>query len=148
MPVASQFGTLSIGRDIAVNCTLPGGGQLQIAGITEFDRKPKQKKLESHALDGITRTATIPGTWTLSFSIDRNNREIDDFFSAVEEAYFQGQTVENVTVLETITEPDGSISQYRYEGVSLHFEDAGNWKADSYVKMKLGGEASRRVRVA
>lgn len=148
MPVASQFGPLSIGRDISVHCVLPSGAQLQIDGITDFDRKPKQKKLESHGLDGIVRTATIPGTWTLSLGIDRNNHLLDDFFAAVEQAYFDGQTVNNVTISEIIVEPDGSVSTYRYEGVSLHFEDAGNWKSDSFVKMKIGGEASRRVKAA
>ena len=124
-----------------MHVTLPSGAQLQIDCITDFDRKPKQKKLESHGLDGIVRTATIPGTWTLSFSVDRNNRQLDDFFAAIEQAYYDGQTVNNVTVSEIIIEPDGSISTYRYEGVSLHFEDAGAWAADKFVKMKLGGEA-------
>lgn len=145
MPVASQFGTLSIGKDIAVNVTLPGGGQLQIEGITSFDRKPKFKKLESHQIDGITRTATIPGTWELSFEIDRVDNTLDEFFALIDEQYFSGATVENCTVTETITEPSGQISRYRYEGVSMHFNDAGNWKSDSFVKMKIGGEASRRV---
>lgn len=148
MPVASQFGGRTIGRDASVHVTLPSGAQLEIEGITDFDAKPKQKKLESHGLDGIVRTATIPGTWTLTFSVDRSNSIIDDFFAAVEDAYFQGQTVNNCTINQVIIEPDGAVSTFRYEGVSLHFEDAGSFKADSFVKMKLGGEASRRVKAA
>lgn len=147
MPVASQFGTLSVGKDISVNVTMPDGGQLRIDGITDYDRKPKQTKLTSKGIDGINRTATIPDTWELSFSVDRVDGTLDDFFAAVEEAYFQGQTVQNVTILETIIEANQSLSIYRYEGCSLHFNDAGHWKSDSFVKMKLGAECSRRRKV-
>lgn len=147
MPVQSQFGGLSVGKDITVNVTLPGGAQLTIAGITDYDRKPKQKKLMSEQIDGITRTATIPQTWELTFSVDRVDGTLDDFFNLVEDQYFQGVTVQNCTILETIREVDQTLSIYRYEGCSLHFTDAGNWKADSFVKMKLGAECSRRKTV-
>ena len=147
MPVNTGFGTMSIGRDIAVDVILPSGQHMQIANITNFDRKPKNKKLESAGLDGLHRMATIPQGWTLSMDVDRMDRALDDFFTGIEEQYYNGETVQNVTVTETIQEPDGTISQFRYEGVSLHFEDAGAWKADEFVKMKLGGEASRRRKI-
>jgi len=147
MPVNTNFGTLSIGRDVSIDVILPGGVVLTIANITSFDAKPKQKKLESPGIDGIHRTATLPQSWALTFDVDRQDRALDDFFAQIEADYFAGKTVQNCTITETITEPDQTLSQYRYEGCSLHFEDAGAWKADSFVKMRLGAEASRRKRI-
>jgi len=42
----------------------------------------------------------------------------------------------------------GAVSQFRFEGVVLKLDDAGNWKGDSTVKQKLSFMASRRIKVA
>lgn len=148
MPVQSQFGTLSIGKDISVNVTLPSGAQLIIANITSYDRKPKQTPLLSKGLDGVNRTATIPDTWELAFDVDRQDAVLDQFFAALEALYFSGGTVQNATILETIQEADGSVSQYRYQGCALRYDDAGMWKSDSFVKTRVHATCSKRVLVS
>ncbi len=147
MPINTNVGTFSIGKDVSVDIVLPSGGHLVLAQITGFDAKPKMKKLNSVGLDGVNRHATIPEGWQLSFELDRANVVMDDFWAQFEAAYYAGQTTFNATILETIQEVDGSISQWRYEGVALAFDDAGNWKSDQYVKQRVSGDASFRKRI-
>jgi hypothetical protein len=147
MPINTLVGTFSIGRDVSVDIVLPSGSHLILDQVTGFDAKPKMKKLSSVGLDGVNRHATIPEGWSLSFDMDRANVVMDDYWSQFEAAYYNGQTVFNATILQTIVEADGSHTQFRFEGVSLSFDDAGNWKSDQYVKQRVSGEASFRKRI-
>lgn len=149
MPIATgvAFGDMNIGKDVAVDITLTNGQTLRVGNITMFDRKPKVKKLQSLGIDGVPRNAVIPEGWILTFEADRQGPDADDWWVAYEEAYYAGATIRNVTITETITETDGSLSQYRYEGVALHFTDAGQFKSDDFVKVKFEGEASFRKKV-
>lgn len=147
MPINTNVGTFSIGKDVSVDIVLQNGGHLILNQITAFDAKPKMKKLNSVGLDGVNRHATIPEGWSLSFEVDRADATMDDFWAQFEAAYYNGQTVFNATILETVQEADGSVSQFRYEGVALAFDDAGNWKSDQYVKQRVTGEASFRKKI-
>jgi hypothetical protein len=147
MPISTGQGVMSIGKDVAVDIVLSGGGTLRLGNVTAFDAKPKVKKLNSLGIDGVNRNGVIPEGWSLSFDVDRESRLVDDWWAAYEEGYYNGETVQNVTVLETITEADGSISQWRYEGVALHYDDAGRWKSDDFVKQKITGDAAFKRRV-
>jgi hypothetical protein len=49
-----------------------------------------------------------------------------------------------VAITETITEVDGSISQWRYEGVMFAMPEHGNWKGDAKVSQRLEWCASFR----
>jgi hypothetical protein len=40
------------------------------------------------------------------------------------------------------------VTQYRYGGVSLKYDDAGAKASDQLVKQKVGWRASRRLKVA
>ena len=147
MPLDTGFGTMSIGKDYAVDVVQPGGQVLRIGNVTDFDAKPNTKDLKSEGIDGVVRHATIPGGWTLTFNMDRQDRVVDDFFAQFELDYYAGKTLRNCTVTETINEPDGTVSQWRYVGVALKLDDNGKRKADEYVKMKMSGHCSKRLRV-
>lgn len=147
MPINTNFGTMNIGRDVAIDVVLASGTVLRLGNVTMFDAKPRIKKLNSLGIDGINRTGVIPEGWDIRLEVDRQDRQIDDWWAQYEADYYAGRTVQSLTVIETIDEPDGTVSVWRYEGCAFHFDDAGAWKSDAYVKMKLAGEAARKIRV-
>lgn len=147
MPINTGFGVLSTGKDVSADIVMASGRHLVLSNITSFDAKPSTKKLSSLGIDGITRSASLPESWALSFDVDRADRLVDDWWAEYEAAYYAGDTIQNCTILETIQEADGSIAQYRFEGVALNLDDAGLWRADQFVKQKISGVASKRVRV-
>jgi len=136
----------SVGRDVALDI-VGASGPLRFSLITKFTSKPTTKDQTVKGLDGITRPVRFFDGWTGGFDIERQDSTVDDYFSGLEANYYAGINEGSVTITETITEVSGSITQYRYLGVLLKLEDAGDWAGDATVKQKLSFVASRRVKV-
>jgi len=142
MPINDQ----SVGRDVTVDI-VTSYGLVSFSITTSFHAKPKHTDLKSVALDGTHREGYVPAGWDLTFKLDRGDSTADDYFAQVEADYFAGINQAPGTVQETITNPDGSISQYRYEGVTLKFDDAGEKAGDKLIQMSVAGFANRRKKV-
>src|SRR5260363_305341 len=90
----------------------------------------------------------FPDGWSGSFEIERDSDALDRHFARAEDDYYLGVNESPCTITETIIEPNDAISQYRYEGVLLKLEDAGEWEDTKSVKQKLSFVASRRKKVS
>lgn len=138
-------GDFNTGRDVAVTITGPNGTSVTFSILTEFDRNQRVTELKSAGLDGITRHENIPDEWTGTLHFDRASNAIDQMIYAYESGYFSGTKVAKGSILETITEVDNTISQWRYSPVVFHLGDAGRWRKDSKVEPRVQWKASRRV---
>lgn len=138
----------SIGKDISLDVVDPVQGVVRFDIKTAFESKPQYHDIASTGLDGLTRYAELPTGWDGSFTMDRSNSAVDDYFAAFEANYFAGVNALPITITETINEADGSISQYRYDGVVLKLEEAGSWKGDERTTQRVSFKASRRIKVA
>ncbi len=136
----------SVGRDLTLDITSTQG-PLSFGLITKFTSKPDITDEKIKGLDGITRHVRFPDGWSGSFEIERQGAQLDSYFAQLESNYYAGANEEPCTITETRTEPDGSISQYRYEGVLLKLEEAGDWEGAKTVKQKLSFVASRRRQI-
>jgi hypothetical protein len=137
----------SVGRDIATNIQTPTG-TLALSLITKFTSKPETTDKKVKGIDGRTRHLIFPDGWTGSFEVERQDSTIDDFFAAQEADYYAGLNLLSSTITETITESDGSTSQYMYVGVIFKLDDAGDWAGDETVKQKISFMAEQRIKVA
>ena len=113
-----------------------------------FTSKQKNKNLETIALDGVNRHLNIPIGWTGSFEMERTSPEIDAFFFLLEQQYQSGNTIPLTTITETITEADGSTSQFQYQGCVIEFDSTGDWKGDELITQKINFAASARQQLA
>lgn len=137
----------TVGRDVTVTVITPTG-PLDLTGITSFASKANTGKSNVNRMDGINDYLRYPNGWSGTFDIDRTSSEVDDYFAELEAAYYAGNNELPATITETTTEVDGSISQYRYVGAMLTYDDAGTKAGNSTVKLKIGFDASRRLKVA
>ena len=137
----------SIGRDVAID-VIGSNGPLRLSQITGFDSKATTIELKVKPLSGPPIFAMIPDGHTGSFDIERVDATIDKYFAQLENNFYSGLNQTSITMTETITEPNGAISQFRYTGVQLKYDDAGSWKQDASVKQKLSFVASRKYQVA
>jgi hypothetical protein len=142
------FNDFSIGKDVVLDVITPSGVLNLPVTTTGFEAKPEYNKLASVGLDGINREASIPKGWRGTITLDRRNNVVDAFFAQQEAGYYAGQNVLTGSITETIQEADGSVSQYRYVGVSLSFEEAGKKSGDSKIEQTIGFFASQRQQVA
>jgi hypothetical protein len=144
MPINS----LNVGRDVVLDIVDPAnGGVLAWATITSFQSRQKSRQLQSIAMDGTNNYAELPQGWDLSFQVDRSSPVVDNYFATLENDYFSGTATVGVQVTETVSEVDGSTSQYRYENLTLKLADSGLKSGENYIKMKIEGSASRRRQI-
>lgn len=142
------YNNFSIGKDVVLDVITPNGVLNLPVTTTGFEAKPLYNHIKSIGLDGLNREASIPSGWQGSINLDRQNNVVDAFFAQQEAGYYAGQNVLTATITETITEADGSVSQYRYVNVSLSFEEAGKKTGDNKIEQTIGFFASQRQQVA
>jgi hypothetical protein len=137
----------SVGRDITLDVNGPTG-PIRLNLITGFTRKQDTTDVRVKGLDGSTRHLVFYDGWSGSFDLERQDSVVDDLFSQLESDYYSGLNTPGMTITETITEVDGSVSQYRYTDVVLRLDDAGDWRGENSVKQRIGFMARRRFKVA
>ena len=118
-----------------------------IPGITSFSAKARTNKLESRTLDGENNFGTTHQGYEITIAYDRQDGRIDAYFAEKERRYREKLPSQTVTITQTIREPDGSLSQYRFEKVTLDQDDAGTYTRDEKVTGSITGMAGKRVDV-
>jgi hypothetical protein len=137
----------TIGRDVTLTIVTPSG-PLNLSLITGFQSKQDTIDEKIKGLDGITRYLRFFDAWSGRFTLDRRDSTLDDYFAQLESNYYQGLSEGGVSITETITEANGSVTQYRYISVLLKYDDAGEFAGDKSVKQTVSFVASRRLKIA
>lgn len=139
MPVSG----FSVGKDVKLNLNLRGGILRVI--LTDFEAKPVYSDLKSTPLNGPPIHLSVPAGWKGTAKLDRQGPAIDDYVTAYEAAYWAGENMLTGTITETISEPDGTISKYRFTNVNIKVTEPGSWGGEKKVEQSLEFEASRRL---
>ena len=142
----STNGTYTTGRDVTLNIITPSG-ELILPGLKNFSADPFYTDLKSKLITGRSIFDIIPDGWKGMFQLDRFNRDVDNYFAALESNYFQGIATKKATILETINETDGSISQWRFVEVTLKLDKAGEFSGDKQVEQSISWMSSERKKV-
>ena len=137
----------SAGRDVTLTIITPNG-PLTIGLLNNFRCKQESTEENATAIDGVTRHRRFFKGWTGSFEADRVDSTLDDYFALLERGYYAGVSEPPNSITQTIQEPNGAISQYRFFGVQLKYDNAGDWAGDKIVKQSLSFVASRREKIA
>jgi hypothetical protein len=137
----------SVGRDISLTI-VTGSGPLNLNLITGFRSKPDMAEVKVKGLDGLTRHARFYDGWSGGFDVERADSTVDDYFAQLEANYYLGISEQPATITETITEPNGAVTQYRYMQVLLKLDNAGDWKGDATVKQQISFVAAQRRKIA
>lgn len=144
-----SVGGQSLGKDVRLVIVAGGGTVLDVppSAITKFSAKPTTGDEKRTGMDGEVRHLITHEGWSGSLEIDRLDSQIEDYWAAAEAAYFAGQSLPWGTIQETIQEPSGAITQWRYERVVLKVDDLGDREGNKTIKMKVSFMASRRIKV-
>lgn len=138
--------SFSVGKDTQVVVMGPNG-RVDLAHVTAFESRQLTQSVRVSRIDGVHLGAELPRGWEGSFEVDRGNSTLDDFISWWEQQHYNGAMPAACTMYQYVTETDGSVSTYQYDGTVFRLANAGTWKGDAAVKQKLEFYASRRRRV-
>ncbi len=111
--------------------------------ITGWATEQETAEIESRPLNGARIRANIPDGWRGTITYDRTDGRMDRYFAFRERMFHAGGNLPPCTIVETITEADGSVSQYRYVDVSPTF-NAGQARTNEKVEQTISWTASRR----
>jgi hypothetical protein len=136
----------SIGRDTQLVVMGPYG-RVDLTHATGFENRQITSPIRVSRLDGTHLAAELPRGWEGSFEVERGTSALDDFISAIEQNYYNGAAAAAGSMYQYITEVDGSVSTYQFDGVVFKLASAGSWKGDSSVKQKLEFYATRKRRI-
>ncbi|MBB1630312.1 hypothetical protein [Cupriavidus sp. UME77] len=138
---------LSVGRDTTLVIQTPTG-PLPIPKLTSFRKKQDTTQERVKLITGLSQHLRFFDGWSGSFGINRAGPEIESYFDQLETDYYSGINEQPCQIYETVSEPSGAISQWRYDGVVLSLDDGGEAAGDASVKLSLTFMASRRKRIA
>jgi hypothetical protein len=136
----------SIGRDTQLVVIGPNG-RVDLSHVTGFESRQLTNPVRVSRLDGTQLAAELPKGWEGSFEVDRGTSALDDFASTIEQSFYDGLGATSGTMYQYITEIDGSVSTYQFDGVVFKLASAGSWKGDASVKQKLEFFATRKRRI-
>lgn len=139
-------GDFNVGSDSKLTI-ISGGTRLSAKIRTGFEAKQITSKLKSVASDGVNRYRELEEGWEGTLEFDRADSTLDDFFALKEANRYAGIAPPSVTITETNSELNGSITIYRFDGVTLKMDTAGKRDGDKKVDVKIGWTASRRIKV-
>lgn len=139
----------SLGSDCTIDVYDPISGEIKtLAGRTAFEPRQMTEASMRRRMDGTVHPVTIPGGWEGTISLDRTDDEVDRWMSQVEDAYYAGRNVAAGSITETLNNPDGSMSQYRYEEVLFRYDNAGRRSGEAVIETSLSWQAARRRKVS
>jgi len=137
----------SVGKDVSLTIVTSYGTTV-FSGLTNFTADPMTTDLKSKGIDGTPRFGFIPDGWKGSFTLDRLDPSVDNYWAQVEADYFAGKNIKAGSISEIITEADGSITEWKYTGVILRLERAGDWGGDKKVEQTISFEAAFKKRIS
>lgn len=139
----------SVGRDLTmVVVNQVTGAAVKWATLCKADFRQMTKQLEWKPLNGNIAFADLPGGWEVNLELDRSDGSVQDYFVLDENNYLSGGTTTTFYLQETITNPDGSVSQYRYINGAMKLSNAGSFAMDDKVSLKVDARFGRCMKVA
>ena len=136
----------SVGRDCQL-VVMGAYGRIDLTHVTAFESRQVTASVRVDRIDGSQLAAELPKGWDGHFELERGGSAVDDFIAKLEAAFFAGKPVAPGTLYQYVTESDGSVSTYQFDGVAFKLASAGSWRGDQSVKQRLEFFAATRRRV-
>lgn len=138
--------TFSVGRDCQLVVMGPYG-RIDLTHVTSFEARQMTAAVRVDRIDGSQLAAELPKGWEGHFELERGNSSVDDFVARMESSYNAGRAIASGTLYQYVTEADGSVSTYQFDGVVFRLTNAGVWRSDQSVRQRLEFFAASRRRI-
>lgn len=137
---------LTVGRSIQINLHTPNG-ELVIDTVISFNAKPDAIDKKIVGINGNVIPVIFPSGFSGALEIERTNNVLEQYWDQFEDGYYLGLNLLPSTITETITESDGSQTQYLYTNVMFKVDNLGAYSGNDTVKQSLSFMAGRRQQV-
>ncbi|MBU3625732.1 hypothetical protein ICN48_05720 [Polynucleobacter sp. JS-Safj-400b-B2] len=128
----------STGRDLSIAIVAGDGTNFNLGNILDFKPKQEITKQRVKPINGKNAELVHIDGWSGSIQVERMSADIDNYFATQEKNYYNGISSQPCTMQLTINEPNGSVTQWRFTGGTLTFDNAGDWQQDKSVSLTIG----------
>ena|ERR1017187_6053372 len=135
---------LTLGSDATITIRDQVGEIISTITVQNFSSKSDATEKDVEFLSGDVRGLTFEKGYSGGFDVVRVDASVDRYFYAKEIAYYNKQNISPVTLTQTVSETDGSVTQYQFTGVTLRLDDAGSFSNENEVIQKVMYKARRR----
>jgi hypothetical protein len=140
-------GGWSVGRDITLQFDIPGNNLVLTPDqIMNYQIQPMAEIKQHVPITGNNQPVLFLMGYQGKFELTRNSPVLDFYWSNVEQDYYGGVNLNAGTITETITEVNGSVSQFLVTGVVIKVDDFGTWQGEDFIKAAISFQASKRVK--
>ncbi len=145
MPISGQ----NVGIDYSYQINTPQG-QLVVSSnfIQSVNISPEARITKFMPISGLINPLTFHEGHMIKMEIARTGPLIDNYWAVAEASYYAGIDLPAGSIVETITEVDGTLSQYILRTVQLKVDDFGEIRGNEIVIIKMSGYGSRREPLA
>jgi len=118
-------------------------GDVQNVKIT-----PHYTTIQSDPYNAVPRFDYVPNGWSISMTITRTSPALENFMIDLDKKFNAGIALKPGYLNETITNPDGTKSNYQYTKFVFRITEHGDVDRKKAVVMTIMGAASDRVQIA
>jgi hypothetical protein len=134
----------TLGSDLgSLTITLPDGQILPVPReyLISFEWKQDTQTVKKSIIDNRNLEYIFPGGYDGSIQLLRFSDQIERFFIQMHQDIANSKVVTGFSLLRTLSEPNGSISQIQFTGVTLKLDDAGTMKGQDVTEQKISWHA-------
>lgn len=135
----------SLGVNNTLRITDDNGNVAISESLLNFASKPDDEFTHVNHMNGRRGTIQYKNGWSGSFEIARQGADFDNYWANQESRYYNGLFSANTSIMQTVKEPDGSITQWQFINVTLMYDDAGTWEHGHEVRQRVSFFAERRL---
>ena len=137
---------LNLGIDCTVAIIAPASLPLVQNHVTGFEASQIVERIRVNRCDGVQLGADLPKGWEGTFEIDRAGPGVDNFIAAAEAAWYSaGNPGAGGQLFQFINETLGGATTLLYSGCTFALMQAGTWRIDAPVKVRLSFWAATRM---
>lgn len=135
----------NIGQDCQVVVIGPWG-EIELPNETRFSYDIVLGKATVKPINGARETRTVFDSWNGEIMFARSSPAADAMAQQFQDSFLAGAMVAEGSIDFEIKEIDGSISAWRFTGVTFDFKSLGHFEADKDVVQSIQFEAKQRVK--
>jgi hypothetical protein len=90
----------------------------------------------------------IEDGYSIAFTLQRTSSKLENIGLDLANAFNAGKSISAGYFLETVTDADGTVYRYRYDGFVFHLTEVADVSREKTVKQTVDAMASSKTRIA
>lgn len=129
--------SLISGAATRLSVTDPVSGVIDLGDVESFHAREESSIEPQILMNGRVRVPKLFKWWAGMIEMYRTNANFDRYLADQAARYYSSLNEVLANMHHTITEADGTVTQYQYEGTQFLLEDGGTYSGSTIVRYRI-----------